>query len=248
MIGSPVWRIFNYGLLPALKYFLTHRLGSKSSNKNLEILSIVDFAKKIGVDEKNPETNSRTAVKSMMQSMRRQAESELYGQKIKNVLNVDSSISRLILLELAIRSGQFKSYIETGTQHGLSAFIVGETSQQLGLEMRIVSFDVSHNQYFIKSTGANYYCLSWPARRAFKKQTLNLKIEPLIFFHDSDHSYENMLFEFKWAWEALEAAVIISDDIDGNDAFYDFCKAHKIKGYRVMIDDGPAVGFSMRGI
>jgi hypothetical protein len=248
MIGSPIWRVLNYGLTPTVKYFLTHRLGTRNSNKNLEPLGTADFAKLVGIDDSNPEDTARASVQTMMQSMRIRAEAELNGVKIKSVLESDSSISRLILLELITRSGHFKSFIETGTQHGLSAYIVGETAQRLGLEMKISSYDVSHDQYFIKSSGSDYFCLSWPARKRFMNSTLELNASPLIFFHDSDHSYENMLFEFNWAWENLKAEVIISDDIDGNDAFYDFCESHQIKGYRILVDAGPAVGVAVRSI
>jgi hypothetical protein len=248
LIGTPIWRVLNYGLTPTVRYFLTHRLGTKSSTKNLEPLGASDFAKLVGILDPNAEATSRASVLTMMHSMRTRAETELHGMKIKNVLESDSSISRLVLLELVTRGGQFKSFIETGTQHGLSAFIVGETVQRLGLEMNVSSFDVTHNQYSIKSRGCKYFCLSWPVRRKFQDWTLNLSNKPLIFFHDSDHSYENMFFEFNWAWNNLDAAVIISDDIDGNDAFYDFCKSVQIKGYRIMLDAGPAVGFAMRGL
>ncbi len=246
MIGSPLWRILNYGLIPAFKYFSTYRLSPKSSNKSSETINFLDFARMIEDADHNSESKSRKAVISMMQSMRSQVASDLGKNKIKSVLEFDSSISRLILLELAIRSNKFKTYIETGTQHGLSAYVAGETSQRYSPGMTITSFDVSHDQYIIKSSGAEYFCLSWPVRRNFMKQTLRHRIEPLLFFHDSDHSYENMFFEFNWAWNQLNAAAIISDDVDSNDAFFDFCESSKVKGYRVMIDDGPAVGFVIR--
>lgn len=246
MIGTPIWRVVNYGFISTFKYFFTHRLGKKSSNKRLETLSLAELAKLLRIDDLNPEATSRAAVVSMMNSMRTRTGS--HRVRIKNVLEEDSSISRLIVLEFILRSGQFKSLIETGTQHGLSAYVAGETSEKLGLQMNISSFDVSHNQYFIRSAGCNYFLLSWPVRRKFKKQTLKLANQQLIFFHDSDHSYENMFFEFSWAWKKLKAEVIISDDIDGNDAFYDFCKSNQIMGYRLMIDTGPAVGFAMRSL
>ncbi|ACV11301.1 conserved hypothetical protein [Halorhabdus utahensis DSM 12940] len=44
-----------------------------------------------------------------------------------------------------------------------------------------------------------------------------------IFCHDSDHSYENMMFEFNTAQEHLHSeGVVLSDDVDWNDAFMDF--------------------------
>jgi hypothetical protein len=242
-----MWRVLNYGFLPTLKYFISHRLGSKSRNKNLEEMSLASFAKLIGVEE-DSERDSRAIVASMVNQMRDQMKIESDGRKIKNVLGSDSSIARLIILELAIRSSRFNSFLETGTQHGLSAFVVNESARRYSLDMNIASFDVSHEQYFVKSAGVTYFALLWPVRRNFKKETLNMKLDPLLFFHDSDHSYENMFFEFQWAWNHLQAQAIISDDVDGNDAFFDFCKSSGITGYRIMIDHGPAVGFVMRNI
>jgi hypothetical protein len=46
-----------------------------------------------------------------------------------------------------------------------------------------------------------------------------------LFRHDSDHSYEHMLFEFRTAWPALrDRGILVSDDIRANTSFYDFCR------------------------
>jgi predicted O-methyltransferase YrrM len=46
-----------------------------------------------------------------------------------------------------------------------------------------------------------------------------------LFFHDSLHTYENMIFEFQNAWAHLrEGGVLLSDNIDDNSSFYDFCR------------------------
>lgn len=248
MIGTPLWRILNYGIAPTFKYFATHRLGSRSRDKSLESLSASDFAVLIGVKEESSETVSRENVLKMVRRMRDQVGSDSEGRKIKDVLGSESSIARLIILELAIRSNRFKSFLETGTQHGLSVFVVNESAKRYSPTMSIASFDVSHEQYFVRSEGVTYSSLAWPVRRNFKKETFDFKRDPLLFFHDSDHSYENMFFEFQWAWDHLGAEVLISDDIDGNDAFFDFCKSKGVTGYRIMIDDGPAVGFAKRGV
>jgi predicted O-methyltransferase YrrM len=53
-----------------------------------------------------------------------------------------------------------------------------------------------------------------------------------IFLHDSDHSYRNMLWEFKTAWTHLKTGgLLLSHNIDNNDAFSDFCQSHGVKGY-----------------
>jgi predicted O-methyltransferase YrrM len=49
-----------------------------------------------------------------------------------------------------------------------------------------------------------------------------------IFYHDSDHSYENMMFEFKTAWDYIRnKGCLLSDDITENSAFDDFVKSRQ---------------------
>jgi hypothetical protein len=51
-----------------------------------------------------------------------------------------------------------------------------------------------------------------------------------VFFHDSLHTYEHMMFEFKTAWPKIKkGGYLISDNIDENNSFIDFCKAVKCK-------------------
>lgn len=46
-----------------------------------------------------------------------------------------------------------------------------------------------------------------------------------LFFHDSDHSYENMMFEFNESWKYLRpGGYLLSDDITDNGAFDEFIK------------------------
>jgi predicted O-methyltransferase YrrM len=53
-----------------------------------------------------------------------------------------------------------------------------------------------------------------------------------IFLHDSDHSYQNMLWEFQTAWKYLKAGgLLLAHNIDTNEAFSDFCQGHSVKGY-----------------
>lgn len=51
-----------------------------------------------------------------------------------------------------------------------------------------------------------------------------------IFFHDSDHSEENMLFEFRLIWPFIsDNNIILSDDVNINNAFKIFCGEIKYK-------------------
>lgn len=50
-----------------------------------------------------------------------------------------------------------------------------------------------------------------------------------IFFHDSDHSYEHMLFEFETALPHLaQSGILLSDDVDKNEAFSRFTHKHAL--------------------
>lgn len=45
-----------------------------------------------------------------------------------------------------------------------------------------------------------------------------------IFFHDSLHTYHNMMFEFSTAWPHIRSGgLLLSDDVGANNSFNDFC-------------------------
>jgi predicted O-methyltransferase YrrM len=51
-----------------------------------------------------------------------------------------------------------------------------------------------------------------------------------IFFHDSDHSYENMLMEFETVWPCVKpGGYLLADDVWQNNALSDFCKKNLVK-------------------
>jgi hypothetical protein len=55
-----------------------------------------------------------------------------------------------------------------------------------------------------------------------------------LFFHDSDHSYSTMTFEYSTAWPHLTAeGVLGSDDVDRNSAFGEFVRAHHLRSVEV---------------
>jgi len=44
-----------------------------------------------------------------------------------------------------------------------------------------------------------------------------------VFFHDSDHSYTHMMWEFSTVSPFLsQGGLLVSDDVAGNTAFWDF--------------------------
>jgi hypothetical protein len=50
-----------------------------------------------------------------------------------------------------------------------------------------------------------------------------------IFCHDSEHTYENMMFEYKTAFPYIrKGGILISDDITYNSSFYDFVSKYSL--------------------
>jgi len=50
-----------------------------------------------------------------------------------------------------------------------------------------------------------------------------------MFRHDSDHSYEHMMFEFETIWPVLRVGgILMSDDVHANNAWADFCSRHQL--------------------
>ncbi|MDO8549619.1 MAG: class I SAM-dependent methyltransferase, partial [Ignavibacteria bacterium] len=51
-----------------------------------------------------------------------------------------------------------------------------------------------------------------------------------VFFHDSDHSYENMKYEYNIVFPSLKnEGIILSDDIHKNNAFNEFINQHNLR-------------------
>jgi hypothetical protein len=51
-----------------------------------------------------------------------------------------------------------------------------------------------------------------------------------VFIHDSEHSYENMSFEYRIAFQHLAAGgILLSDDTSWNSAFSDFVSEHGLR-------------------
>jgi len=56
-----------------------------------------------------------------------------------------------------------------------------------------------------------------------------------IFFHDSDHSYNNMAYEFRAAWPHIRKnGYLVSDDIDLNGAFSEFLRKSEPSKYVIF--------------
>lgn len=141
--------------------------------------------------------------------------------------------------------------VETGVEHGLSSKVIlyamerngRGTLHSIDLPNAVVEDESSgFVQRNIMPSGRETGWMvptdlrnRWHLNLGDAKELLPRLLQTLgtidIFIHDSLHSYEHMLFEFRTAWLHLRGGgVILSDDIDANCAFYDFAAEVNCQG------------------
>lgn len=152
-----------------------------------------------------------------------------------------------IILYLLVRKHLPENIVETGVAQGISSrFILealNENKTGCLTSIDLPNYDpkgqinrdgVNDSVFVRKDLGVGWIVPDklrqrWTLLLGDSKEILkNLSLRPDIFFHDSDHSYEHMQFEFEWAYSHLTSeGIIVSDDISWNRSFYDFIDKHK---------------------
>lgn len=168
-------------------------------------------------------------------------EPEFETKKFKNIF--DFRFYR-ILLYVIVRAIKPKIIIETGVMHGLSSSFILKAIEK-NEEGRLFSIDapsyketgpvnqdnftetLPHGKepgWIIPSTMKKNWELKIGKSRDVLPSLIDSKGQLDFFIHDSEHTYENMMFELKLAWEKLRSGgIIICDNIDANKSFEDFC-------------------------
>jgi hypothetical protein len=140
----------------------------------------------------------------------------------------------LYALYILTRAIKPKIFVETGVASGTStAFILqGMIDNHQG---KLFSIDLPYANMGILPEGRKPGWIVPKNLRYRWKLILGKSSEKLVpllkkvkeidmFLHDSDHSYKNMIFEFRTVWKYLRKGVLlITDDYDCNNAFTDFC-------------------------
>lgn len=127
--------------------------------------------------------------------------------------------------------------IETGVANGFSSSFILQAIT-LNKKGRLFSIDLPNQpgQEIKNKVGwiiPENLKLQWNLIFGDSKKELIPLLEKLksidVFYHDGDHSYENMLFEYKLAWNFLKNdGFLLSDDITDNNAFSEF--SERVKG------------------
>jgi len=139
------------------------------------------------------------------------------------------------MLYVICRKLRPEAVVETGVASGISSSYILCALEVSG-KGRLYSIDLPRG-----ATGESGWLIPdylrhrWQLHEGSSSEKLPPLLEKLgeidIFFHDSDHSYRNMVREFETAWTYLKSGgLLLSHNIDYNDAFSDFCRDKGVKG------------------
>jgi predicted O-methyltransferase YrrM len=140
------------------------------------------------------------------------------------------------LLYLCVRLARPALVVETGVGAGFSTtFILQALKKNNHGKLYSIDFykDDERCGWIIPTDLKN----RWKLIRGLSRQALNPLLEQLgsidVFMHDSDHSYENMMTEFRTVWPFLKSGgIFLAHDVGRNDALFDFCKEVNFSWWR----------------
>ena len=125
--------------------------------------------------------------------------------------------------------------VETGTSMGWSSFMI-LTAIKNNKTGHLYSFDLDLSENVKKDGGVGYLVTddlknNWTLKIEDTKKGLEPLLKELkvidMFIHDSEHTYETMMFEYNLSWNYLrKGGIICSDDINHSEAFEEFTKIH----------------------
>jgi len=157
----------------------------------------------------------------------------------------------------AVRRLKPKVIVQTGLSNGLSCAFMMLALAQNGPEGKLYGIDLPHifnpHDPFWTKKGENYGVMIPEGRRSgwlvpdiyrdrFEVQIGDAKellpglvdrLERLdLFFHDSDHTYEHMMFEYEEVMRKLApGGVIMADDVSWNSSLWDYADMRCVPSY-----------------
>lgn len=143
-----------------------------------------------------------------------------------------------------VRVLQPEVMIETGVAHGASSCLILNAMHKNG-KGRLISVDLPDNDtnsaYNFKGKKAETGWMvpdslrsRWTLRLGYAQELLPAILQEEktidIFFHDSDHSYTHMKFEFEISVPHIrKGGLLLSDDVHKNTAFREFIQKENLK-------------------
>jgi predicted O-methyltransferase YrrM len=155
------------------------------------------------------------------------------------------------VLYVVVRALRPTAIIETGVAAGLSSACILAALEQNG-HGRLYSIDLPDaEKAYLPALGVTPTALlpegrapgflvpttirsRWSLNIGDTRQVLPRLVHDLpnvdVFLHDSEHTYQAMMFEYETVWPHLSpGGLILSDEVSWNNAFPDFCQSHRVK-------------------
>ncbi len=159
------------------------------------------------------------------------------------------------ILYLLVRAAQPQLVVETGVAHGFSTAHILQALEDNNHGF-LYSIDLANlnprgyvnaggavDAVFVDSEEAIGSVIPqdlktrWQLIRDKSNPALGRLLDELgsvdVFYHDSDHSYQNMKWEFEIAWPHITpGGLLVSDDVTSSRAFSEFCDNVKLEPFR----------------
>lgn len=181
---------------------------------------------------------------------------DLFKEQIATLLNLEETKENVyhFILYLLVRLYQPKILVETGVSRGVSSLFILQALED-NKSGRLYSIDLPLSNYNGGKMGKIKdgvmpnevgICVSrhlkkrWELILEDSKNELPKLLDRLnkidFFLHDSEHSYNHMMWEFRTSWPLLKnCGILVSDDTHWNEAFEKFALEQNcdfISGYR----------------
>lgn len=164
-------------------------------------------------------------------------------------------------LYFLVRAYKPKVVVETGVYRGISSALIlgGLRDNNLG---KLYSIDLPRAKYTSENGTVDFSPLSgrevtgfaipddlksrWELILGDSRVELPKLLDKLgtvdMFYHDSEHTYAMMMWEYKTVFPFLSGnSIISSDDVNWNTAFQDFCRSRKLMANIVAERGGYAI-------
>ena len=157
---------------------------------------------------------------------------------VKNKLgNVPIETEAKFLYALC-RAFKPEKVVETGPGTGISSSFILKALEDNGrgemwsIEagvLRVNPLGLKFGQFVPEDLRGRWHLIMGESKKLLPDLLTDLK-QIDLFFHDSDHSYENMSWEFEQGWPFVRSGgLLAADDINYDSAFKDFCSRRKLR-------------------
>lgn len=160
----------------------------------------------------------------------------IYGRRTSSYWDFGIGKSLGMVLYITCRKQRPDIVVETGVASGISSSYIlcalNQNSHGHLYSIDLPRWQKNESGWIIPNYLKRRWQLILGRSSAELAPLLQKVIEIDIFLHDSDHSYQNMLWEFQTVWKHLKTGgLLLSHNIDNNNAFSDFCQNVGAKGY-----------------